>query len=48
MAYLAEKENVGKMAIFEKKPRVDSFGNISIFRLFEHVVFIAYKDRFKF
>ena len=48
MAYLAEKENVGKMAIFEKKPWVDSFGNISIFRLFECVVFIAYKDRFKF
>ena len=48
MAYLAEKENVGKMAIFEKKPWVNSFGYISIFRLFEHVVFIAQKDRFTF
>ena len=38
---MAEKENVGKMAIFGLKPWVNSFGNISIFQLFERVVFLA-------
>ena len=40
MAYMAEKENVGKMAIFEKKEWVNPFEKISIFRLFELVAFL--------
>ena len=34
------------MAIFALKPWVNSFGKISIFRLFEFVVFLAYKVNF--
>ena len=41
MASMAEKENVGKMGIFEKKKWVNPFEKISIFRLFELVVFLA-------
>ena len=35
------KEKVGKMAIFAPKPWVNPFGKMSIFLLFEQVVFIA-------
>ena len=35
------KKKVPKMAIFGPKPWVNPFGKISIFRLFELVVFIA-------
>ena len=35
------KEKVGKMAIFAPKPWVNLFGKMSIFPLFELVVFIA-------
>ena len=35
------KEKVGKMAIFARKPWVKPFGKMSIFGLFELVVFIA-------
>ena len=41
MAYVAYKEKVGKMAIFGPKPRVNPFGNMSIFRLFKLLVVIA-------
>ena len=37
------KKKVGKMAIFEPKPWVNPFGNMSIFQLFELLVFIAVK-----
>ena len=36
------------MAIFGPKPWVNPFGKISIFRLFEHLVFIAQKAVFSF
>ena len=35
------KKKVAKMAIFGPKPWVNPFGKISIFRLFELLVFIA-------
>ena len=35
------KKKVGKMAIFGLKPWVNPFGKMSIFRLFELLVFIA-------
>ena len=38
---MAEKEKVGKMAIFGPKPWVNPFGKISIFPLVELVVFLA-------
>ena len=34
-------KKVGKMAIFEPKPLVNNFGKMSIFRLYELLVFIA-------
>ena len=37
------KKKVGKMAIFGPKPWVNPFGKMSIFRLFELLVFIVYK-----
>ena len=40
------KKKVGKMAIFEPKPRVNPFEKMSIFRLFELLVFIAQKGVF--
>ena len=40
------KTKVEKMAIFKQKPWVNPFGKISIFRLFELVVFIAQKGVF--
>ena len=42
------KKIVGKMAIFLPKPWVNPFGKISIFRLFEHLVFMAQKIVFLF
>ena len=36
------------MAIFGPKPWVTPFGKLSIFRLFEHLVFIAQKGVFSF
>ena len=38
--YCLKKKNVGKMPIFGSKPWVNPFGKMSIFRLFEHLVFI--------
>ena len=43
-----QKKRVGKMAAFEAKPWVNPFGKMSIFRLFELVVFIALKRVFPF
>ena len=40
------KKKVGKMAIFGPKPWVNPFGKMSIFRLFELLVFIAQKGVF--
>ena len=42
------KKNVVKMAIFGPKPWVNPFRKMSIFRLFELQVFIAYKGVFSF
>ena len=38
---LPKKKKVRKMAIFGQKPWVNPFGKMSIFRLFELLVFIA-------
>ena len=43
MPILSKKKKVGKMAIFEPKPWVNLFGKMSIFQLFELLVFIALK-----
>ena len=48
LTYSAEKKNVGKMAIFGRKPWVNPFGKTSIFRILELFVFIAYKGAFSF
>ena len=48
LAYIALKKKLGKMAIFGPKPWVNSFGKMSIFRLFELLVFIAQKSVFAF
>ena len=42
------KKKVRKMAIFGPKPWVNPFGKMSIFRLFELLVFIAMKGVFSF
>ena len=42
------KRKVGKMAIFGPKPRVNPLGKMSIFRLFELFVFIAWNGVFWF
>ena len=42
------KRKVGKMAIFGPKPWVNPLGKMSIFRLMEHFVFIAWKGVFSF
>ena len=47
LAYIAIKK-VEKMAIFGPKPSVNPFGKMSIFRLFELLVFIAQKGVFLF
>ena len=41
-------KKAGKMAIFGAKPWVNHFGKMSIFRLFELLVFIAQKGVFSF
>ena len=41
MAYIALKKKVGKMVIFGPKPWVNPLGKMSIFRIFELLVFIA-------
>ena len=46
LAYVAQKKKVGTMAVFDPKPRVNCFGKISIFRLFELRVFFAQKGVF--
>ena len=43
---MPEKIKVGKMAIFGPKPWVNPFGKMSIFGLFELLVFIAQKRSF--
>ena len=43
-----EKKKVGKMAIFGPKLWVNPFGKMSIFRVFELLVFIAQKGVFSF
>ena len=45
LAYIAQKE-VGKRAIFGPKPWVNAFGKMSIFRLFELLVFYSVERRF--
>ena len=42
------KKKVRKMAIFGPKPWVNPFGQMSIFRLFELLVFLAKKGVFSF
>ena len=46
MAYISLKKKDGKMAIFGPKPRVNPFGKMSIFRLFELLVVIAQEGVF--
>ena len=41
LAYIAPKKKLGKIAIFGPKPWVNPFGKMSIFRLFDLLVFIA-------
>ena len=48
LAYIALKKKVGKIAIFEQKPWVNTFGKISVFGLFKLLVFIPQKDVFSF
>ena len=48
LALIALKKKVSKMAIFGPKPWVNPFGKMSIFRLFELLVFIAQKGVFSF
>ena len=49
LAYIAKKKNkVDKTTIFGPKPWVNPFRKMSIFRLFELVVFIAWKGVFLF
>ena len=47
LEYIAKKK-VGKMAIFGPKPWVNPFGKMSIFRVFQLLVFIAQKSVFSF
>ena len=42
------KKNVGKLAILGPEPWVNPFGKMSIFRILELLVFIAYKGAFSF
>ena len=48
LASITKKKKVVKMAIFRPKPWVNPFGKMSIFRLFEVLVFIAQKGVFLF
>ena len=45
---ILRKKKGGKMDIFGLKPWVNPFGKMSIFRLFELLVFIALKGVFSF
>ena len=45
---LRKKKRVGKMANFGRKPWVNPFGKMSIFRLFELLVFITQTGVFSF
>ena len=47
LAYIVLKKNVGKMAIFGRKPWVNPFGKTSIFRLFEPLFLKAQKGLFQ-
>ena len=46
LAYIEQKKKVGKTAIFRPKPWANPFGKMSIFRLFDLLVFIPYKGVF--
>ena len=46
LAYIAKKTKVETMAIFGPKPCVNPFGKMSIFPLFDLLVFIALKGAF--
>ena len=48
LTYIANKKKLEKIAIFGPKQWVNPFGKMSIFRLFELLVFIAYKVVFLF
>ena len=48
LVYTAQKIKVGKIAIFGPKPWVNPLRKMSIFRLFELLVFIAQKSIFSF
>ena len=48
LAYCLKKKKPEKMAIFGPKPWVNPFEKISIYRLFELLVFIAQKGVFSF
>ena len=48
LASIIKKKKVRKMAIFGPKPGVNAFGKMSIFRLFDLLVFIAQKAVFFF
>ena len=43
---LPKKKKVKKMIIFAQKPWLNPFGKMSVFRLFERLVFIALKGAF--
>ena len=46
LAYIAQKQKVGKMANFGPKVWVNLFGKMSVFPLFQLFVFIGYKGVF--
>ena len=46
LAFIAKKSKVGKMAIIGPKAWVNPFGKMSIFRLFEILLFIPQKGDF--
>ena len=48
LAYIPKKINSGKMANFGPEPWTNPIGKMSIFRLFELLVFIAQKGVFSF
>ena len=43
---MLRKKKIEKMAIFGQKPSVNPFGKMSIFRLFELLVFYSLERRF--
>ena len=48
LAYIAKKKEIDKTAIFGQQPSVNPFEKMSIFRLFELLLFIALKGDFSF